>query len=184
MSRTALAGWRREQDPPTTRECRSQACPTLAYAAGRRSPAWRRAARAAWPLAAALLVAACGGTTGSSTPSVQSSGATTAASQSRNGSSPVVTINGIRAASVEYAILQNSPPPRPTAASCRAPTAAEQSKSPVGGTGSTLFSCSITVVPARVQFYVEVLPNGCFVAERQRPGRAIYGCGVHKGSTP
>jgi hypothetical protein len=54
----------------------------------------------------------------------------------------------------------------------------------VGGTGSTLFSCNITLKPAPAQFYVSVLPNGCFVAERQRPGRAIYGCGVHRGSTP
>jgi hypothetical protein len=184
MSKTALAGGRREQAPATAPECRSGVRPALAYGLRQRSLVWRQAARAAWPLAAALLVTACGGTTGSSAPSVQSSGATTAASQSRGASSPVITINGIRTASVEYAILQHSPLPRPTAASCRAPTAAEQTKSPVGGTGSTLFSCSITVEPAPAQFYVEVLPNGCFVAERQRPGRAIYGCGVHRGSTP
>jgi hypothetical protein len=184
MSETALAGGRREQAPATAPECRSGVRPALAYGFRQRWLVWRQAAGAAWPLASALLVMACGGTTRSSAPSVQSSGATTAASQSRGASSPVITINGIRAASVESAILRHTSLPRPTAVSCRAPTAAEQTKSPVGGTGSTLFSCSVTMEPAPAQFYVEVLPNGCFVAERQRPGRAIYGCGVHRGSTP
>src|ERR1700737_3794372 len=137
MSKTALAGGRREQAPATAPECRSGVRPGPANGLRQRSLVGRQAARAAWPLAAALLVTACGGTTGSSAPSVQSSGATTAASQSRGASSPVITINGIRTASVEYAILQHSPLPRPTAASCRAPSAAEQTKSPVGGTGST-----------------------------------------------
>jgi hypothetical protein len=30
----------------------------------------------------------------------------------------------------------------------------------------------------RTSYVVQVLPDGCFVAERRRRGRAVYGCGV------
>jgi len=41
-----------------------------------------------------------------------------------------------------------------------------------------VFSCLITLGGQRALYYVQVLGNGCFVAERRRPGQAIYGCGA------
>jgi hypothetical protein len=34
------------------------------------------------------------------------------------------------------------------------------------------------VTGERVNYVVQVLPDGCFVAERRRRGRAVYGCGA------
>ena len=28
----------------------------------------------------------------------------------------------------------------------------------------------------RAPYAVQLLPNGCYVAERKRPGQAVYGC--------
>jgi hypothetical protein len=32
----------------------------------------------------------------------------------------------------------------------------------------------------RARYDVQVLGNGCYVAERERPGQAIYGCGTRQ----
>jgi hypothetical protein len=37
-------------------------------------------------------------------------------------------------------------------------------------------------LPRRESFAVQVLANGCYVAERTRPGQAIYGCGAQAAS--
>jgi hypothetical protein len=50
--------------------------------------------------------------------------------------------------------------------------------SPFGATNRPMFSCLITVSGEQAAYNVEVLANGCYVAERRRPGRAIYGCGA------
>lgn len=41
-----------------------------------------------------------------------------------------------------------------------------------------VFVCLVAVEGKREAFDVQVLNNGCYVAERVRPGEAIYGCGV------
>lgn len=41
-----------------------------------------------------------------------------------------------------------------------------------------VFVCLVGVEGQREAFDVQVLNNGCYVAERVRPGAAIYGCGV------
>jgi hypothetical protein len=70
--------------------------------------------------------------------------------------------------------------PSPTAVSCRLETAAQRGQSPFGPTGPPVFSCSITAGGAPSVYDVQLLPSGCFVAERRKPGKAIYGCGAGK----
>jgi hypothetical protein len=57
-------------------------------------------------------------------------------------------------------------------------SSAERAGAPFGNTRRPLFTCVLTVQGTRATYVVEVLANGCFVAERRPPGRAIYGCGV------
>lgn len=83
---------------------------------------------------------------------------------------------------MERAILRQIQGPRPTGASCRSPSTAERSSSPFGATGVALFSCRITVRGLPAQYYVQVLANGCFVAERRGVGQAVYGCGISRVS--
>jgi hypothetical protein len=80
--------------------------------------------------------------------------------------------------SLVRAILEQTSPPRPTAASCRPPTAAEGRREPFGHTRLPLLRCLVTLDHRQAAFIVQVLANGCFVAERQPPGQAIYGCGA------
>jgi hypothetical protein len=68
--------------------------------------------------------------------------------------------------------------PRPTAASCRLPTATERAAAPFGNSKVPVFSCDLTISGIKAAFDVQVLTNGCYVAERRRPGLAVYGCGV------
>lgn len=72
----------------------------------------------------------------------------------------------------------------PTAAACRRPTAGERRHSPFGSTRS-LLSCDITYeggdgTSVRGRYDVQVLSNGCFVAEREqrhpRLGQVVQGC--------
>jgi hypothetical protein len=78
---------------------------------------------------------------------------------------------------LEHALLAAGPP-RPKSASCRPATAADRRASPVGASPSPVFSCVIDVAGTKAPYYVQVLKTGCFVAERRRVGRAIYGCGA------
>jgi hypothetical protein len=86
--------------------------------------------------------------------------------------------SAVTTGSVQQAVLGQSSRPRPTAASCREPTANERAKAPLGGAHSVLFSCNITLYGQPALYYVQVLANGSFIAERQKPGQAIYGCCV------
>jgi hypothetical protein len=43
-----------------------------------------------------------------------------------------------------------------------------------------LFTCELTVTGERARYVVQVLRNGCFIAERRRRGRAVYGCGADR----
>jgi hypothetical protein len=90
---------------------------------------------------------------------------------------------GVTAASVERAILSQKTLPRPTAASCRAPTTSEQSKATIGGADSVFFSCRITLETQPAEFVVQVLLNGSFIAEREdRHQQQIFGCCVAHSS--
>jgi hypothetical protein len=83
----------------------------------------------------------------------------------------------VAARKLEHGLL-GAGPPRPTSATCLPATAADRRASPFGAGRSPVFSCDITVVGTKARYYVQVLKNGCFVAERRRVGRAIYGCGA------
>jgi hypothetical protein len=91
---------------------------------------------------------------------------------------PVVSVS-----SVEHALLAHGGPPRPTTASCRPSTSAERVSAPFGPTHLPLLTCALTWMGERASFVVQVLPDGCFVAERRRRGRAVYGCGVRRQGT-
>ena len=61
---------------------------------------------------------------------------------------------------------------------CRTATAAERLKAPFGNSKAPEFSCLIAVNGDNSPYYVQLLGNGCYVAERERPGQSIYGCGA------
>jgi hypothetical protein len=63
-------------------------------------------------------------------------------------------------------------------ASCQRETAATRARSPFGHSRLPVFTCNVRVRGESATYAVQVLPNKCFVAERLRPGRALYGCGV------
>jgi hypothetical protein len=79
-----------------------------------------------------------------------------------------------------HALQISAGKPSPTAVTCRLETAAERGQSPFGPTGAPVFACSITASGTHSAYDVQLLPNGCFVAERRKPGKAIYGCGAGK----
>jgi hypothetical protein len=87
-------------------------------------------------------------------------------------------VRGVSVKSVERAMLTRGGPPRPTTSDCRASSAAERASTPFGHTRRPLFTCEVTVLGERATYDVQVLHNGCFVAERRRVGRAVYGCGA------
>ena len=79
---------------------------------------------------------------------------------------------------LEHALLADSGVPRPALARCRPATAAQRTAAPFGQTTLPVFVCLVAVEGHRDSFAVHVLTNGCYVAERTRPGKAIYGCGA------
>jgi hypothetical protein len=104
---------------------------------------------------------------------------TTPTSQRRS-----TTQAGATAGGVERAILRQKNDPRPTAASCRAPTDTERANATIGGADSSFFSCRITLDGKSARFYVQViLSNGSFIAERERrTQQQIFGCCVARTS--
>lgn len=80
--------------------------------------------------------------------------------------------------SLSDALLAQAGPPRPTAVSCHVASGAQRARSPFGPSALPLFTCGLTVSGLRSNYLVQVLHNGCFVAERIPVGRAVYGCGV------
>jgi hypothetical protein len=71
-------------------------------------------------------------------------------------------------------------PPAPTTAHCHASSAAERAAAPFGHTELPLFTCELTVSGKRGRYAVQVLRNGCFVAERLGGGQSVQGCGVSR----
>jgi hypothetical protein len=82
--------------------------------------------------------------------------------------------------SVERALLAHGGPPTPTTTRCRASSSAERASAPFGRTRLPLFTCELTVTGEHASYVVQVLPNSNFIAERIRPGRAVYGWGIHR----
>lgn len=98
------------------------------------------------------------------------------AAPSKTGERSRVSARGPSSRSVEHALLTVTGQTRPTYALCRPATAAEIQASPVGP--PPLFLCMITLSGQRARYDVQVLRNGCYVAERRPPGQAqsIVGC--------
>ena len=82
-------------------------------------------------------------------------------------------------ASIARCSLFEIRPGRPTV-NCQASSSAERRVAPFGRTRLPLFTCELTLTGERASYVVQVLHDGCFVAERRRPGRAVYGCGADR----
>lgn len=82
-----------------------------------------------------------------------------------------------RAAVALERALRATPNAGVAGASCRRATPAERRDAPFRATRRPVFTCRVGIGQGLAEpFAVQVLANGCFVAERHRPGRAIYGC--------
>jgi|GEM_PF-2092453 len=79
---------------------------------------------------------------------------------------------------LETALLTN-PNDEATSAACVTATVEDRARHTFGRTRAQLFVCTIRLMRARARaeaFDVQVLHNGCFIAERIRRGQADYGC--------
>ncbi len=155
---------------------------------GESSPTGAAAHRRALALAVALAVAlalvavaasGCGTdhSRGSTAPlSRPASSPGTAAKAS--GPKPLSASPGL-VASVERALHRN-PHQAASSARCAAATAQQRRRAPFGtATRRPILRCTITWGGRPAEAYdLEVLGNGCFVAERVRPGRSDSGCGA------
>ncbi|MEA2219594.1 MAG: hypothetical protein QOJ35_2220 [Solirubrobacteraceae bacterium] len=73
--------------------------------------------------------------------------------------------------------LLTNPNDEATSAACAVATAEDRARRTFGRTRARLFVCAIGLARHRAEaFDVQVLRNGCFVAERIRRGQADYGC--------
>jgi hypothetical protein len=81
-------------------------------------------------------------------------------------------------ARLERALRLAREAPLVSAASCRLETTAQRARSPFGVRGGTVYACALTRAGTAAAYNVQLLPNGCFVAERRAPGVVIYGCGA------
>jgi hypothetical protein len=99
---------------------------------------------------------------------------------SSGGSAAGARVGGVSVRSVERALVTRAGSPRPTSASCRAATSSERRGAPFGHTRRPLFSCLLSVAGQSARYVVQVLANGCFVAERRGGGRAVQGCGADR----
>lgn len=79
---------------------------------------------------------------------------------------------------VAHGLLHARVKPPLTGARCRLETPAERAGSPFGPVGGSVYACTLARGGPPVAYDVQVLANGCFVAERRKPGAVIYGCGV------
>jgi hypothetical protein len=86
----------------------------------------------------------------------------------------------VRLHHLEHALTVARSNPTVTAATCHLETASQLRKSPFGSSGAPVYSCSLTAGGVPTAYDVQVLASGCFVAERIKPGKAIYGCGAGK----
>jgi hypothetical protein len=127
--------------------------------------------------AALVAVSACG--MSSAGHSLSSPAKSSAERRAASVAGPAV-VGGVSVRSVERALLAHGGPPPPTTAHCRASSSVERASAPFGPTPGPLFTCELTVTGEHASYVVQVLRSGCFVAERVRAGRAVYGCGADR----
>jgi hypothetical protein len=127
-------------------------------------------------VAAASGLSACDGS--SSTHSRTGMSSSPAASPAGSSSSSAASKPSAQPGGLTNALLRSGSPPHATAVVCLAESASERARSPFGTGGAPVYACTLTVSGAHVAYDVQLLHSGCFVAERRRPGKAIYGCGA------
>jgi hypothetical protein len=86
-------------------------------------------------------------------------------------------VRGVREEAVERAVRRHGDV-GVSSASCRAP--ARGARTPFGNTRRPVMRCLVGTDQGRAWYEVEVLRNGCFLAERDEGGAAIRGCGVNE----
>lgn len=135
-------------------------------------------------VAIAILVVALALSAGSGHQTSTSSSSPASSSTASSSQSSSVQAVRVTPAGVERALLGMPSSPRPTAASCRAPTAGETAQASISGVGSVFFSCRITRGGQRARFYVQViLSTGSFIAEQEHDHQdQIFGCCVARTS--
>jgi hypothetical protein len=130
----------------------------------------------------ALALGACGSSSSSSSGAAGAGGSSSSAAPSSAASSttPAAAAGKARVGRLEHALVQARSTPAVTAVTCRLETASQRGKSPFGTTGVPVYACSLTAGGVATAYDVQLLASGCFVAERVKPGKAIYGCGAGK----
>jgi hypothetical protein len=132
-------------------------------------------------VAVATVAAALSGCGSHSRPSTPAAPASTP----KPAGSPVPSaVGGVSIRGLERALLTRGGSPPPTVAECRGATTAERHAAPFGPTRRPLFSCLLTVTGEQARYDVQVLLNGCYVAERDPAGQAVYGCGADRVAVP
>jgi hypothetical protein len=123
-------------------------------------------------LAALVTLAGCGASSSAPRESPQADTRPTvrhAASAAGSGA-----VGGASVTAVERALSTHGA----TSATCRPSSPSERANAPFGHTRRPVFTCDLTVSRQRASYVVQVLHNGCFVAERRHRGRTLYGCGA------
>ena len=179
---------KRIRAPATAAQAAGSDCGTFGCVAGwssLRHAVCRRYRSVAGPVAALIAVAVfaaavsgCGSSSGALTTSHHAAGV--APEGVGTGATRLALIGGVSVRSVERALVARGGPPAPSAAVCHGASAGERQAAPFGVTQRPVLSCLLTVGGERARYDVQVLANGCFVAERHRPGRAVYGCGADR----
>ena len=126
---------------------------------------------AAAAVAISLALSACG------SPSQPSTRAAAPAATTKPAPS---TVGGVSIRRLQHVLMTRGGPPPPTTAACRGATTAERHAAPFGPTRRPLLSCDLTVNGEPARYDVQVLRNGCYVAERDPGGMAVYGCGAYR----
>ena len=122
-------------------------------------------------------VAGCGSSASSSSSSATTTSSSSSfSSATASGRSPRVAVPFGRR--LESALRRSRATPPVSRASCRLETAAQRSGSPFGSGGPPVYACTLARGATSSAYDVQLLPTGCFVAERRSPGVAIYGCGA------
>jgi hypothetical protein len=84
-------------------------------------------------------------------------------------------VRGVREEAVERAVRRNADV-GVSSASCRAPS--RGARLPFADARRPVMHCLVGTEEGLDWYEVEVLRNGCFLAERDDGGRALHGCGV------
>jgi hypothetical protein len=86
-------------------------------------------------------------------------------------------VGGVRESSLERALRRHANADV-SSVSCRPPTGADAARAPFGHTQLPVLSCLVGSHDRHAWYDVEVLRDGCFLAERAVGGGDLRGCGI------